>query len=72
MTISKRIDVLGVAERGHKAQRGVVFIFLSDKDDSRTIDILKKETKFYTHKQIEIKDGLVFMRLKKRFFYNHA
>ena len=61
--------MLGVAERGHKAQRGVVFIFLnSGKDDSRVIDILTKNDSSYTHKQIELKDGLVFMRLKKRIF----
>ena len=69
MTIQKITDVLGVAERGHKAQRGVVFIFLSEvKQSSRFIDILKKEARFYTHKQIELKDGLVFMRLKKRIY----
>lgn len=69
MTIPKRIDVLGVAERGHKAQRGVVFIFHEAvKDNPRFIDILSKNDSSYTHKQIEIKDGLVFMRLKKRIF----
>ena len=69
MTIPKRIDVLGVAERGHKAQRGVVFIFQEVvKDNSRFIDILTKENGFYMHKQIELKDGLVFMRLKKRIY----
>jgi len=59
--------VLGVVGRDHKAQRGVVFIFLKqDKDSSRKIDIVMKHDNFYIHKQIEIRNGRLFMRLKKR------
>lgn len=59
--------MLGVAERDHKAQRGVVFIFLEDyKENSKVIDIVRHSDSFYIHQQIEIKNGLLFMRLKKR------
>lgn len=34
--------------------------------DSRKIDIVSYENNFYTHKQIEIKNNLLYMRIKKR------
>ena len=34
--------------------------------DSRMIDIVTITNKVYTHKQIEVKNNLVFMRIKKR------
>lgn len=66
--------MLGVAERDHKAQRGVVFIFLSEyKENSKVIEIVREHNSFYTHQQIEIKNGMLFMRLKKRALDNiHA
>lgn len=36
------------------------------------IDIIKKDNKTITHQQIELRDGLVFMRLKRRGFEKNA
>jgi hypothetical protein len=45
----------------------VVFIFSNkDKVDSKVIDVVKECGNFFLHKQFEIKDGLLFMRIKKR------
>ncbi len=50
-----------------QAQRGVVFIFSNeDKENSKVIDIIRQYNNYYIHKQVEIKNGLLFMRLKKR------
>jgi hypothetical protein len=43
----------------------VVLIFAEDKESSK-IEIIKEFDRFYIHKQIEFRDGLLFMRLKKR------
>jgi len=56
-----------VVERDHKHKRGVVFIFLNQsKGSSKVIDIVRQNNNFLIHQQIEIKNGLLFMRLKKR------
>jgi len=55
-----------VVERDHKHKRGVVFIFNINKESSKVIDIVRKQGNFLIHKQIEIKNGLLFMRLKRR------
>jgi len=34
--------------------------------NSEKVDIIMYNSEFYTHKQIEKKDNLVFMRIKKR------
>jgi len=53
---------------------GVVFIFLHQvSENSRIIDVVTKNDRFYTHKQVEVRDGLLFIRLKKRSLINiHA
>ena len=57
----------GWSERDHKHKRGVVFIFLKDSNESsKVIDIVKEQDNFLIHKQIEIKNGRLFMRIKKR------
>jgi len=54
-------------------ERGVVFIFLKDnKENSKVIDIVRQQDNFLIHKQIEIKNGRLFMRLKKRSIPVHA
>ena len=45
---------------------------ISTKDSSIKVDLIKKSKDFYIHKQIERRDGLLFMRLKKRAFHNYA
>ena len=35
--------------------------------DNEKLDYITIEGDIYTHKQIEKKDGLIFMRMKKRF-----
>ena len=64
-TTLKKLCV-GVVERDHKHKRGVVFIFNEDKENSKVIDIVTRQDNFLIHKQIEIKNGLLFMRLKRR------
>ena len=50
-----------------QAQRGVVFIFSEAvKENSKIIDVIRQHGNFYVHKQIEIKNGLLYVRLKKR------
>ncbi|MBW2975094.1 hypothetical protein KY366_05225 [Candidatus Woesearchaeota archaeon] len=45
----------------------MVFIFSDQKkEDSKVVDIIHQYSKFYVHKQFEFKNGLLFMRLKKR------
>ena len=77
-----------MAERDHRAQKGVVFIFSKDnsnsknsksfkseirnKGNSKVIDIVRYKDNFLIHKQIEIKNGRLFMRLKKRSIPVHA
>ena len=64
---SNKLDVLGVAERDHIARKGGGIIFLNeDKGNSKVIDIVRQCDNFLIHQQIEIKNGLLFMRLKKR------
>lgn len=60
----------GGRKRPQQTQRGVVFIF-SNKDDT-ILEVVSKKDKFYIHKQFEIKNGLLFMRLKKRSNPVHA
>ncbi len=38
--------------------------------DNDKVDYITIEGDIYTHKQIEKKDGLIFMRMKKRFLSN--
>ena len=64
---------MGVVESYHKHERGVVLIFLNQvKENSKCIDIVRQYDGFYVHKQIEVKDGLLFVRLKKRLSNVHA
>lgn len=56
----------GGGRKRPQAQRGVVLIFNKDNRSSKIIDIVRQKDNFLIHKQIEIKNGLVFMRLKKR------
>ena len=57
----------GWSKETTRRKRGVVLIFSSEsKEDSTVVDIVSKRDKFYIHKQFEIKNGLLFMRLKKR------
>jgi hypothetical protein len=35
--------------------------------DSRKIDIFMYANEYYTHKQVELKNNLLFMRMKKRY-----
>ena len=59
--------------KSHRDARGVVFIYSEVKDNSRTIDIVRQHNNFYIHKQIELKNGLIYIRLKKRLTANiHA
>lgn len=39
--------------------------------EDEKLDYITIEGDIYTHKQIEKKDGLVFMRMKKRIVKNH-
>ena len=43
---------------------GVYFLEFSYKNEK--LDYITVEGNTYTHKQVEFKDGLVFMRMKKR------
>lgn len=49
-----------------KHKRGVVFIFLNENRENSKIDIVRRHDNFLIHQQIEIKNGMLFMRLKKR------
>lgn len=57
----------GVVESTTEHERGVVLIFSNQgKGNSNTIEIVREYGNFYIHKQIESRDGLLFVRLKKR------
>lgn len=45
----------------------MVFIFLNKcNSNSKKLDIITIKNKYYIHKQVEVRDGLLFVRLKKR------
>ena len=63
----KKIDVWGWQKDTTEHERGVVLIFTSEtKGNSKIIEIVREYDKFYIHKQIEARDGRLFVRLKKR------
>ncbi|MDA1196621.1 MAG: hypothetical protein O2779_01510 [Nanoarchaeota archaeon] len=37
-----------------------------------TIDVIKQQNGFFNHTQMEYKDGMIFMRAKKRSMYAFA
>ncbi len=57
----------------HNTQHGGARVRLKNSlIKKNTVDVIKKQNGFYSHTQMEYKDGMVFMRAKKRSMYAFA
>ncbi len=66
MSVSKKDGCGGGRKKPHSTKGGGIIFLNKDTGNSKIIDIVRQHDKFYIHQQIERRNGLLFMRLKKR------